>query len=484
MATINVGCNCGDDCSCKSSSVTYWHWCSDLQLNIQLYYNSKAYPVGDDDNFKLIFFTNGRRKFVCERIDGVCDNCVVNDDGTITCYIDKPHFAPGTLRVKAFYIMDNDNFDDGNYTVCSEVALPIVIVKDNLKCTNDSVDVNLIIPYALADLYDLAVANGYNGTEEEFWQDLLNALNIESSLAGYLKNTSDTMNGSLTVTDSVIMRGDNPIIGAGYIYVAVKAGEFLAQIPGQTETQVSYGISVGGNLFPSEDNKYYLGGSDCKWKVVYAKYGSFESLYIGDTEVSEELFKGFLKNTTDTMNGVLSITEGLKLRATSDLGIESYKEIAGKSFTADVPGSDVAEVGTGVSVGSHLFPTEDNTYVLGGKSNRWKGIWAVAAGFDKIVIGDQEINADNISNIVNAPKPVAGSYIKITEDTDNKTFTISVTGIDNVVNDGSQNLITSGAVSDVFVNLRTSIVELEARLSEVEGQLTYATDDDINALFD
>jgi len=69
---------------------------SDIKLTVQLTRDGEAVPAPDWD-MRFEFYVDGAgdcscRRAVCTRTDGVEKNLHVNDDGTITCYLDRPHF--------------------------------------------------------------------------------------------------------------------------------------------------------------------------------------------------------------------------------------------------------------------------------------------------------------------------------------------------------------------------------------------------------
>lgn len=161
-------------CAEYADAITRINSCSDIPLRLTLYHRGVKYMACNTrDPFKLVFFTDGKKKYVCSRtIEGenlVYNDCRANDDGTVSCYLDNPHFHPGRLHVKVYVGLSNENFSDGDLTMCKYSCLPIVITNGHGDDIDPSVSVEIALPYVEVSVYDAAVANGYTGTSEEFW---------------------------------------------------------------------------------------------------------------------------------------------------------------------------------------------------------------------------------------------------------------------------------------------------------------------------
>lgn len=151
-----------------------------------------------DGNFGLEFECGGR-KYVCSRIDGEYSNCCVNDDGTIACVFDNHDLLPGIMRMAAWFDTTDSLYGDGaRRSVIPARSISIELVKDGGD-EETSFDIGLVLPYAIITAYQMAVAQGYTGTEEDWVKLMLKGTSIGDVLSvKELQSERITNNGTLT----------------------------------------------------------------------------------------------------------------------------------------------------------------------------------------------------------------------------------------------------------------------------------------------
>ncbi len=104
-------------------------------------------------------------------------NCTPQEDGSLLIVFDGHRFNMGKLMVKREYFLDDSNFADGIYNLVSTYSTDIEITADQSTDTTATITVypNYQRGYSA---YEVAVNNGYNGTESEW----LSSLNTNSSI--------------------------------------------------------------------------------------------------------------------------------------------------------------------------------------------------------------------------------------------------------------------------------------------------------------
>lgn len=125
---------------------------------------------------------NGNKTYTCSQIDGVLHSCRMVD-GQIVCSIDNHGFAPGIIKGKFINYIPNIEFNDGNEKIVTPKDPDIELVcgkGDELYYTID-----MIMPYAIVDAWQMAVDSGYKGTKSEFVEALanINSYLVEDALS-------------------------------------------------------------------------------------------------------------------------------------------------------------------------------------------------------------------------------------------------------------------------------------------------------------
>lgn len=132
-------------------------------------------PEGD---FSLIFRSGGK-SYTCSRKDGTYTNCVLNEDGTLTCVFDNHGLMPGVLSVECSFETANELYADGSQKEVSWVRPAGVELVTGNGDEATSFDIDLVMPFAIVTAYQMAVKYGYEGTEEDFYKALAGGSSLE-----------------------------------------------------------------------------------------------------------------------------------------------------------------------------------------------------------------------------------------------------------------------------------------------------------------
>lgn len=222
--------------------MTRWNRRSDIQLTLNLFSRGVKYnPNVTSDDLTLVFFTDGARKYKCGRAGGVLHDIRINDDGSVTCFIDRPNFNPGRLHVEVLVTAANTDFRDKDFRICKPSCLPVLIVEGHSDDVDPNVSVALSLPYVEVTVYDALVGHGYLGTSEEFWRKFV----------GLMAGGSITDDGAIRV---VLASMGEEYDGAGTTHV-LAPGECVYD---GTRYQIAYMDSDGNVTYysPSADLIY------------------------------------------------------------------------------------------------------------------------------------------------------------------------------------------------------------------------------------
>lgn len=144
----------------------------------QINYKSdfKLFEKGDLHTapFELEYSTTFGRSYKASYIEGVYTNCSMLDDGRLMVIFDNHGLPPGILRVtRRYYLTDND-YHDGICHLVSKDETGVMLTAGK----TDECEVEVQVPphYMQGDpgksAYQIAVENGYEGSEEEWLQSL------------------------------------------------------------------------------------------------------------------------------------------------------------------------------------------------------------------------------------------------------------------------------------------------------------------------
>lgn len=144
---------------------------SDFDFIMKLADSSGADAGFPSFDWKAVLRTCGNcgfsaRSFIVSYIGGVCTNCF-NDNGQIHVVADNHGLTAGTLHVEFFAYPPNAIYPDGIQLTVSPQSVDIELVSGIGDGATD-VEVSVQIPYIWQSAYDMAVANGYEGTMAEY----------------------------------------------------------------------------------------------------------------------------------------------------------------------------------------------------------------------------------------------------------------------------------------------------------------------------
>lgn len=258
--------------------MTRWNRRSDIQLTLNLFSRGVKYnPNATRDNLTFVFFTDGAKRYKCGRRGTELHDIRINEDGSVTCFINRPNFNPGRLHVEVFVTASNDDFQDKNFRICKPSCLPILIVEGHSDDVDPNVSVALSLPYIEVTIWDALVGHGYLGTSDEFWRKFV----------GLMAGNSITADGAIRV---VLASMGEEYDGEGTTHV---------QAPGEcvydgTRYQIAY-MDYDGNVTyysPSDDliycnavtNKLYRwNGSG--WTLIGGGNAIGQNVYISSAAV-------------------------------------------------------------------------------------------------------------------------------------------------------------------------------------------------------
>jgi hypothetical protein len=121
---------------------------------------------------------------------GVCTNCF-NDNGKVHIVMNDHKLGVGQLQGVVKANIPNPIYPDGHQLLMHNMVLPFELVTDNGDAPSE-VEVEILLPYLYDSAYRIAVASGYKGTQEEYYQ-----------LASQLPNAVETANKVQASADSL-----------------------------------------------------------------------------------------------------------------------------------------------------------------------------------------------------------------------------------------------------------------------------------------
>jgi hypothetical protein len=131
---------------------------------------------------------------------GVCTNCF-NDNSKVHIVMNDHKLGVGQIQGVVKANIPNPIYPDGYQLLMHNVVLPFELVTDNGDAPSE-VEVEILLPYLYDSAYRIAVASGYKGTQEEYYQ-----------LASQLPNAVETANkvqaSATSLADSAEMIGSN-----------------------------------------------------------------------------------------------------------------------------------------------------------------------------------------------------------------------------------------------------------------------------------
>lgn len=114
------------------------------------------------------------RSFKASYVDGKYTNCQLLEDGRLMIVFDDHGLMPGKLRVTRHYYLTDKDYHDGICNLYSTEDAGVMLTEGK----TDACDVEIQVPphYMQGDpgksAYQIAVENGYEGSEEEWLKSL------------------------------------------------------------------------------------------------------------------------------------------------------------------------------------------------------------------------------------------------------------------------------------------------------------------------
>lgn len=189
--------------------MTRWNKRSDIQLTLNLFSRGVKYnPNVTTDDLTFLFFTDGARKYKCGRAGANLHDIRINEDGSVTCFLDRPNFNPGRLHVEVFVTAENSDFNDNDFKICRPSCLPIQIVDGRSDDVDPNVSVALSLPYIEVTIWDAIVGHGYLGTSDEFWRKFVglmagNSISADGAIRVVLASMGEEYDGEGTTHEQV-----------------------------------------------------------------------------------------------------------------------------------------------------------------------------------------------------------------------------------------------------------------------------------------
>ena len=378
-------------------------------------------------------------------------------------------------------------------------------VDGNTELDNVNISENLYV----VGLSTLNGATRINGTLRVFGDTTLSNTSITNLTSQQARVTGlSTFAGITTVTGVTLFTRQLSVSG-----VSTFAG--ITTVTGETlftkQLNVSGVSTVSGNIFAADDEAYDIGSDLKKFNVVYARL--FFGAIIGNSETATSViggianvnslfvagistFNGHIRtnfsdtydigsstfrfnnvyanafngssgtitnfnSTTGNINYLYSdyaeITNINAIDLSSDSG--NFDTLLSSSIVSDSLTSDGINV-TGISTFRDIIPSIDNTYDLGGISNRWSTVYANS------FVGSITGNADSATRLFNARN------FSITGDVDAPVVSFDGTG--NV------NLVTTLDNTGVAAATYGSSTTIPVFAVDSKGRITSVTNTSIN----
>ena len=143
-------------------------------------------------------YSSKANAYIVSCIGGKCTNCF-NDGGKIHAVFDSHRMGPGILNVEFVAQLPNSIYPDGLQQEVRPQPLDIELVSGMGDC-GCRIDMSVVLPYAVVDAYDVAVAAGFEGTAEEYYAGL-------SLLPALSAATSDFAAGKAEVAAALRLQG-------------------------------------------------------------------------------------------------------------------------------------------------------------------------------------------------------------------------------------------------------------------------------------
>lgn len=164
---------------------------NDFAVEVELF-NLEGIKVPPPEWQWSIEFSDSRKKYVCSLEKG---NAEVMDDGSVMCYLDNHNFYCGRISCKFKEQIPNLSYLDGFQRVIRPTDIEVELW-DKPSDNDGNVSVSVIPDYVIYDAWNIAKANGYSGTQEEFYtalNELPKTIETAESVLQETKNLADDL---------------------------------------------------------------------------------------------------------------------------------------------------------------------------------------------------------------------------------------------------------------------------------------------------
>lgn len=151
---------------------------NDFAVEVELF-NFEGVKVPPPEWKWSIEFSDSIKKYVCSLEKG---NAEVMDNGSVMCYLDNHNFYCGRLSCKFKEQIPNLSYLDGFQRVIRPTDIDVELW-DKPSDNDGNVSVSVIPDYVIYDAWMIAKANGYSGTQEEFYDALNHIVDINKKEA-------------------------------------------------------------------------------------------------------------------------------------------------------------------------------------------------------------------------------------------------------------------------------------------------------------
>lgn len=152
-----------------SESLKTWNYKSDFQLDITPKLDGEAVSVPIGVPFVVTIYGSAGT-YTASYTGRKYKHCSVSGN-VISVYVNDHHLGVGRLKVDVWFKYEDTHYEYGkDLHVVVDTGYALVAGNGNQEDADFSVDAAL--PYALVTAYDLAAANGYDGTAEGFYAAL------------------------------------------------------------------------------------------------------------------------------------------------------------------------------------------------------------------------------------------------------------------------------------------------------------------------
>lgn len=211
-----------NNCGCMKT----WNYKSDFQLDITPLLHGEKVGIPQGVPFEVALY--GSLGVYRAYYDGEnWKNCSLKDEYTISVYANDHHLGVGRLQVDVWFKYSDLNYPGGkDFHVVNKTDYALVMGNGTVE---GELSVELALPYALVTAYDIARANGYDGTKEDFYKSL-------ASVTSDTKAAEEATEAARLATALAVDAKDEAESAAEK---AVEAAEKVKTLSEQVETAVT-----------------------------------------------------------------------------------------------------------------------------------------------------------------------------------------------------------------------------------------------------